>query len=59
MNTMRLLAIVAGAVFFGSAMAVREYADTVWSRAVIASVGVLGMGVAIVIAQRKQETKEE
>jgi hypothetical protein len=54
---MRIATIVAGCTFFGIAMAIREYAGSMWLRALIAGVGGLGLGVAFVLAQRKCETK--
>jgi hypothetical protein len=43
----RIAAIVAGCVFFGMAMGLREVFDSIWMRAGIAAVG--GAGLAIVI----------
>jgi hypothetical protein len=59
MNKTRIVGILAGAIFFGIAMSAREYANTMWLRSVIAGIGGLGLGIAIVFAQRKQQPKEE
>lgn len=52
MNKAKTIGILFWATFFGIAMAVREYANTIWLRAIIASVGGVGLGIAIVLAQR-------
>ncbi len=55
-NSMRIVTVVAGCTFFGIAMAIREYAGSIWLRALIAGIGGLGLGVAFVLAQRKCQT---
>jgi len=57
-NGKKIAMILAGCLFFGSAMVARDYAWDIWSRAAIAAVGGLGLGVAIIFAQRDSEKKQ-
>ena len=51
-NGKKIVTILAGCLFFGIAMVVRDYAWDIGSRMAIAGIGGLGLGVAIMFAQR-------
>jgi membrane associated rhomboid family serine protease len=42
----RIVAVVAGSIFFGVAMGARDLFDNIWIRAAVAAVGAVG-GIAI------------
>ena len=51
--------ILAGCLFFAIAMAARDYANGIWNRTAIAGIGGLGLGVAIVFAQKDSTKKQK
>jgi len=50
-----IVAILAGCIFFGIAMGLRECSENMWLRAGIAAVGVAGgLGIATTLSRRKR-----